>query len=543
MKGQKPNEKEQLVIRGHHSVLWLVLFTLLSFSPAAVGQSAAGKPEVLVVDAAAPAHPFPHFWEHMFGSGRASLSLRESYRRDLRQVKQATEVEYIRFHAIFLDEMGVYDEDSGGRPVYNFSYVDQVYDGLLQNGVRPFVELSFMPKKLASKDAPHAFWYKQNVAPPKDWTKWDDLIYQFTKHLVDRYGIDEVQKWYFEVWNEPNIDFWVGEPKQATYFDLYDHSAVAVKRVSPRLRVGGPATAQAAWADGFIQHCVEKKVPVDFVSTHVYGNDSAPDVFGTNESIPRDRMVCRAVKKVHDQIKASARPSLPLIWSEFNASYKNEPEITDSTYMGPWMADTIRQCDGLVDEMSYWSFSDVFEEQGVVKKPFYGGYGLIAAGNIPKPAFTAFRLLHQLGHERIALDSDFALATKASDGSLVVAVWNLVATQQLSSNQSGTAKTVVVKTVVIKIKNFGGVRRAHISRSDGEHGDPRSIYEKMGSPVYPTQAQLQKLREPAVPGKPEARVESRGIERNPAREWLGCDCHQIAGMRLAEPGPVAPKIA
>ena len=142
---------------------------------------------------------------------------------------------------------------------------------------------------------------------------------------------------------------------------------------------------------------MEKHIPVDFVSTHVYGNDGAQDVFGTNENIPRDRMVCRAVKKVHDQIKASALPSLPLIWSEFNASYKNEPEITDSIYMGPWMADTIRQCDGLVDEMSYWTFSDVFEEQGVVKKPFYGGYGLIAAGGIPKPAFAAFEILHQLG--------------------------------------------------------------------------------------------------------------------------------------------------
>ena len=483
---------------GCHRNLLLLVLSAMAFSHAAVAQTAAAQPEVLVVDAAAPAHPFPHFWEHMFGSGRASLSLRESYRQDLRQVKQVTEVEYVRFHAIFLDEMGVYDEDSAGRPVYNFSYVDQVYDGLLQNRVRPFVELSFMPKKLASKDAPHAFWYKQNVAPPKGWAKWDALIYQFTKHLVERYGVDEVQKWYFEVWNEPNIDFWVGEPKQATYWELYDHSAAAVKRVSPRLRVGGPATAQAAWADAFIQHCVEKHVPVDFVSSHVYGNDSAPDVFGTHESIPRDRMVCRAVKKVHDQIKASPLPSLPLIWSEFNASYKNEPEITDSTYMGPWMADTIRQCDGLVDEMSYWTFSDVFEEQGVVKKPFYGGYGLIAAGSIPKLSFTAFRVLHQLGRERITLDSDSALATRASDGSLVVAVWNLVPPDQLSSNQSGSAKTVV-----IKIKNLGGVRQAYISRADGEHGDPRPVYEKMGSPIYPTQAQLQKLREPALPGSPE----------------------------------------
>ena len=476
-------------------VLLSILSVLLLFVLASPAQTSANTPGILVIDAAAPAHPFPHFWEHMFGSGRANLTLRDSYRQDLRQVKQITEMEFVRFHAIFLDDMGVYDEDSEGHPIYNFSYVDQAYDGLLQNGVRPFVELSFMPKKLASRNAQHAFWYKQNIAPPKDWSKWDDLIFQFTKHLVDRYGMDEVQKWYFEVWNEPNIDFWAGEPKQATYWELYDHSVTAVKRVSPRLRVGGPATAQAAWADAFIQHCVEKHIPVDFVSTHVYGNDSAADVFGTNESIPRDRMVCRAVKKVHDQIKASALPNLPLIWSEFNASYKNEPEITDSTYMGPWMADTIRQCDGLVDEMSYWSFSDVFEEQGVVKQPFYGGYGLIAAGSIPKPAFSVFKLLHQLGHERIALDSDSALVTRAADGSLMVAVWNLI-----PPDQPGSARTVVMR-----FKNLGGVRHASISRVDREHGDPHPAYQKMGSPVYPTMAQLQKLRDSALSGAPETR--------------------------------------
>jgi xylan 1,4-beta-xylosidase len=481
------------LIKRYRNPLGLVLLVLLTFSLAAIAQPAASKPEILVIDGTAPAHPFPHFWEHMFGSGRASLTLRESYRQDLRQVKAATDVGYIRFHAIFLDDMGVYDEDAAGRPLYNFSYVDQVYDGLLQNGVRPFVELSFMPKKLASRDALHAFWYKQNVAPPKDWAKWDDLIYQFTKHLVDRYGFDEVSQWYFEVWNEPNIDFWVGEPKQASYFELYDHSAAAVKRVSGRLRTGGPATAQAAWADAFIQHCAEKHIPVDFVSTHVYGNDSAKDVFGTSENIPRERMVCRAVKKVHDQIKASALPSLPLIWSEFNASYKNEPDITDSIYMGPWMADTIRQCDGLVDEMSYWTFSDVFEEQGVVKQPFYGGYGLIAAGGIPKPAFAAFKVLHQLGKERLALDSDSALVTRAPDGSLVVAVWNLI-----PSGQTGGARSVV-----LRFTNVRGARQASISRVDGEHGDPHPAYEKMGSPVYPTQAQLQKLRESVKLAAPE----------------------------------------
>jgi xylan 1,4-beta-xylosidase len=435
----------------------------------------------------------------MFGSGRAVLALRDSYRRDLREVKQVTDFEYVRFHAIFHDEVGIYDEDSQGSPLYNFSYVDQIYDGLLANRVRPFVELSFMPQKLAARNILHTFWYKPNISPPKDWARWDGLIAAFSKHLIDRYGIDEVAQWYFEVWNEPNLDFWAGEPKQASYWELYDHSARAIKSVNPRLRVGGPATAQAAWMDVFIKHCAENKVPVDFVSTHVYGNDRAQDVFGSDEDISRDKMVCRAVSKVHHQIEASSMPHLPLIWSEFNASYKNEPEVTDSIYMGPWLADTIRQCDGMVHLMSYWTFSDVFEEQGVVKTPFYGGFGLIATGGIPKPAYNAFKLLHKLGNRRIALDSDSALLTRREDGTLVLAVWNYAAPEQ----------TGLQRTVILHFEN-AKARTAIISRLDHEHGDFHSVYEKMGSPRYPTQTQDQELRQSAELPSPESRKMKNG---------------------------------
>jgi xylan 1,4-beta-xylosidase len=452
------------------------------------------KLDVIGVDANAPSHPFPHFWEKVFGSGRAVLSLRDGYRHDLRAVKQVTDFEYVRFHAIFHDEAGVYDEDSQGHPVYNFSYVDQIYDGLLANGVKPFVELSFMPQKLAAQNALHSFWYRPNVSPPKDWRKWDDLIAVFSKHLIDRYGVNEVAQWYFEVWNEPNLDFWAGEPKQASYWDLYDHTARAIRGVNPRLRVGGPATAQAAWVDVFIKHCVENNIPVDFVSTHVYGNDRAQDVFGSDENISRDKMVCRAVNKVHSQIEGSSMPRLPLIWSEFNASYKNEPEVTDSTYMGPWLADTIRQCDGLVSIMSYWTFSDVFEEQGVVKTPFYGGYGLIAAGGIPKPAFNAFKLLHRLGDQRIALDSDSALLTRREDGTLVLAVWNYAPPDQKGSP----------RTVALQFKNTKPLH-ATISRVDREHGDFHPAYEKMDSPRYPTQTEVRELRAAAGLPDPEIR--------------------------------------
>ena len=449
--------------------------------------------ETIVVDPAAPAHPFPHFWEQMFGSGRAILSLRDSYRRDLQDVKQATEFQYIRFHAILHDEVGVYDEDAQGKPTYNFSYVDQIYDGLLENGVRPFVELSFMPAKLAASQSVHPFWYKPIVSPPKSWEKWGGLISHFAQHLLDRYGIDEVSRWYFEVWNEPNLDFWAGDPKEETYYHLYDVTARALKGVSPRLRVGGPSTAQAAWVDRFIRHCAENHIPVDFVSTHVYANDTAQDVFGSTGTISRNQMVCRAVHKVHKQVAESALPKLPIIWSEYNASYKSEPDVTDSIFMGPWLADTIRQCDGLVEMLSYWTFSDVFEEQGVVKQPFYGGYGLIAAGGLPKPAFNAFKLLHMLGDARLANPSTSTLVTRRRDGGLVLAAWNLF----LPEEQGAPT------TVTIKLAGSASVHSALVHRLDAAHGSLLPSYRAMGSPTNPTVQQTAELRRAASLQPPE----------------------------------------
>ena len=465
----------------------------LGMPQSVAARMAVGNEVKIDVDLDAPNHPFPHFWEQMFGSGRAVLSLRADYRQDLREVKEATNFKYIRFHGIFDRGVGLYSEDADGNPVYNFSYVDHIYDGLLENGVRPFVELSFMPPKLAATPIEQAFWYHPVVAPPRDWNRWGDLITNFARHLVDRYGIDEVSQWYFEVWNEPNLDFWAGKPQQDTYYHLYDVTARALKSVSPRLRVGGPATAQAAWIPSFIDHNVKNNVPMDFVSTHTYGNDSAENVLGTDQPVSRNQMVCLAAKKVYDQVKASPRPSLPIIWSEYNASYKNETDVTDSLYMGPWMANTIRECDGLTNMMSYWTFSDVFEEQGVVRKPFYGGYGLIAEDNLPKPAFNAFKLLHRLGDVRIALNSDSALLTRRNDGTLVMAVWNLFLPEQAGET----------KNFLIDVKGLSSRTPVLVSRLDATHGSLLGTYAQMGSPAYPTQAQIAELQRAAKLPPPE----------------------------------------
>jgi xylan 1,4-beta-xylosidase len=196
-------------------------------------------------------------------------------------------------------------------------------------------------------------------------------------------------------------------------------------------------------------------------------------------------MVARAVRKVHDEVKRSPRPAMPIHWTEYNASYFNEVDVTDSPFMGPWLANTIRLCDGLVTTMSYWTFSDVFEEQGIVKAPFYGGFGLIAAGNIAKASFNSFRLLHKLGEERIPVDSDSVLATRRSDGSLAIALWNYVAPEGSGAPQDYT----------IQLSGLSGTGDVRVTTLDAAHGSPLAVWEAMGRPAFPSREQQQKLRE------------------------------------------------
>jgi xylan 1,4-beta-xylosidase len=440
--------------------------------------------EQVRIDANGLAKPFPHFWEQMFGSGRAILSLRESYRRDLEAVKAVTDLRYVRFHAILHDEVGVYNEDEHGNPVYNFAYVDQIYDGLLKRGVRPMVEISFMPKKLAfNPDALHPFWYKPNVSPPKSWEKWDGMIRELARHLVERYGIDEVAQWYFEVWNEPNIDFWGGIPRDRSYYELYDHTARDLKSVSTRLRVGGPATAAAAWAPEFLKHASDQHVPVDFVSSHGYADDTVEDLFGTHEDIPMDDRVCRAVAKVRKQIQSSAMPTLPLLWTEWNVPGMNESR--DTSYVGAALANTIRECDGLVDQMSFWTFSDVFEEGGPIPQPFVGMFGLRAKGGINKPSYYDFGLLHKLGEKRIANADANVIVTKRKDGTLAIALWNLV----------DPGKTGAVKKIRLIFANVPSDAALFVGRVDDEHGNALAAYRAMGSPRYPSEAQVERMND------------------------------------------------
>ena len=464
--------------------------------PARASSGEPGATREITVDGLAGVTPFPHFWEQAFGSGRAILSLRQSYRDDVRDVKAVTSFQYVRFHAILDDEVGVYGEDADGHPVYNFSYVDQIYDGLLNAGVKPFIELDFMPRQLsANPEASYTgFWYRPNVDPPKNYDQWEELVRAFVRHLVDRYGVDEVAQWWFEVWNEPNIGTWHGNPKQATYFKLYDRVAKAVKSVNPKLRIGGPATAYGAWIPEMIAHAIESGVPLDFISGHVYGGDNPKRVFGpgNTNAVSQDDMVCASTRKMKDEITQSADPKLPLMITEFNAGFEDQHSY-DSLYMGPFLARTISQCDGLAEMMSYWTFSDVFEEQGPVREPFHSGYGLIAAGGIFKPVYVAFELLHRLGASRLEVPAPEVLVTRRDNGTLVLAAWNLV-----DPGTSGAPETMT-----LRFTHMHRPTQAEVLRLDAEHSDVSGAYKAMGSPQYPTPSQVKALREAAKLQAPE----------------------------------------
>jgi len=454
--------------------------------------------EIIQIDAHAQTTPFPHFWEQMFGSGRAALTLRESYRDDLRAVKKITDFRYVRFHAILHDEIGVYNEDEHGNPVYNFAYVDSIYDGLLKNGVRPFVEISFMPKKLAfNPDALHPFWYKPNVSPPKSMERWDALIQHFAQHLVDRYGIDEVAQWYFEVWNEPNIDFWNGIPRQESYFELYDHTARAIKSISPRLRVGGPSTAAAQWVPEFLAYVAERHTPIDFVSTHGYADDTVENLFHTHEQIAMNDRVGRAIAMVRSQIDHSPTPKIPLFWTEWNVP--GELQARDTIFVGPALANTVRECVGNVEMLSFWTFSDVFEEGGPTTTPFRGDFGLRAFDGINKPSYYAYELLHQLGNEQLKTTADDAIVTRTPNGGLAIVLWNLVDPPPLWIDKAHAQKAPD-KTIDLHITGLSPSAHATLQTVDQTHGNVLPRWIVMRSPLNPTPMQAEQLnRETTLP--------------------------------------------
>lgn len=368
-------------------------------------------------------------FKECIGAGRANEGLRADWQQQLAMVKKECDFKYIRMHGLLTDDMGVYKEDRKGNPEYNFQYIDVLYDYLLSIGIKPFVELGFMPSALAS--GPQTiFWWRGNVTPPKDYNKWEGLIRNLTQHFTDRYGVEEVKSWYFEVWNEPNLSgFWAGT--QEEYFKLYRYAVKAIKSVNKDYRVGGPATAGAAWVPEMINFCAQNSLPLDFISTHTYGvKQGYLDEYGSSGTIlSKDKWsVSGDMLNSRKQIKNSSMPNLELHYTEWSASYTPADPIHDSYHEAAYVLEKIKEVGDAVNSLSYWVFTDIFEEAGPRFTPFHGGFGLLNYQGIKKPVFYAFNLLNKLGETELSNTDSLSWACKNKTGDVQVLFWDFTHT-------------------------------------------------------------------------------------------------------------------
>lgn len=472
-------------------LLRLSLFFALTAS-AALAQS-----RVIEVDYNNVKGPHDTFFNEVVGAGRAAEGLRADWQRDLAIAHRECGFRYIRFHGLLQDELGVYHEDREGRPVYNFQYIDAIYDAILNLGMKPFVELGFMPRALAT-GTKTIFWWNGNVTPPKDYDKWATLVEKLVQHWTERYGANEVKQWYFEVWNEPNLDgFWSGT--QAEYFKLYNVTARAIKNVSRDYRVGGPATAGNAWIPETIDFVSKNRLPIDFITTHDYGVRG----MGLDEKGEQQLQLVAAPGAIIDNVRGSraniaksALPKLPLHYTEWSTSYSPRDPVHDSYISAAYILSKLKGSEGYADSMSYWTFTDIFEEPGPVPNPFHGGFGLMNFQGLRKPSFFAYQFLNKLGATELVSTDNSSWVCKSANG-IQILFWNFTAPNTNESNQKFYTRDVPAKEVgplQVSVKGLpAGSYTQRIYRVGYQVNDVYDDYLKIGSPQNLTREQVNTL--------------------------------------------------
>ena len=427
--------------------------------------SVEAPPSTLLIDHRPPSDlPLRHVWSECLGAGRANEALRVDWQDHFREAVRVLGARHVRFHGVFHDDMFVYRASNGGgfgpptplaTPVYTYAYVDKVFDAILDAGARPFVELGFMPRELA-RDTETLFWWKAHGSPPTHMGAWVELVTTTVRHWIDRYGLDEVRQWPFEVWNEPNLvpHFWTGT--RSEYFALYEATARALKAIDPALRVGGPsssvfvadarydgeyhdksveaATAEAddpdalpwkpVWINELIAFCAERDLPLDFLSTHLYPTDFAFDTQGVGRPISRNRDATRDdLLHLRELLAASPFPDAEVHVTEWSTSPSSRDHMHDTLFAATYITRAFLQCQDLADSIAYWTFTDVFEEGGGGIGPFHGGFGFVNEQGLHKPTFHAMAMLNRLG-SRILAQHEHGVLTATADGGVAGVFFN-----------------------------------------------------------------------------------------------------------------------
>ncbi|GAA1848600.1 GH39 family glycosyl hydrolase [Myceligenerans crystallogenes] len=441
-------------------------------------------------------------WRHCVGTGRFNLALRQDYQESLALAQREIGFRYIRGHGLLSDDVGVfrpYDAAGHRGTRYAFTYVDQVVDAYLSLGVKPFLELGFMPEALAS-GTDTVFWWKGNITPPRDHSEWARLVRAVLRHLIDRYGLSEVRTWPVEVWNEPNLHVFWKDADQEAYFRLYEVTAKAVKEVDAELQVGGPVLSPGAddWWEPFAEFVTSRDVPVDFTSVHAYTSGPAEHVpFGVYQALRPPRNLLEQFARPKELLAGTPLADLPLHVSEFNTSYRPDNPIHDTAYNAAYLAPVLAEGGDVVDSFSYWTFSDVFEEVGIPTSFFHGGFGLLTHRQVRKPTYHLYAFMARMGQEILARGADHLVTRDDATGRVTVLAWQPVGGTDAPAEPDRHELSLSVPVPAAA----GG--RAFVVRYDvdTERGNAWHAWGEMGRPASPSSRQLDLLRDLAEPAR------------------------------------------
>ena len=441
-------------------------------------------------------------WRQCVGTGRLELALRSDYRESLGIVQQQIGFSYVRGHGLYADGMGVHRpvEIDGRRQVHhNFTYVDQVVDSWLSLGIRPFLELGFMPSGLAS-GSQTVFWWHGNVTPPSSYPEWAALVSATLRHFIDRYGAHEVRTWPIEVWNEPNLTQFWQDADQAEYLRLYEVTARTVKDVDAYLQVGGPAISPGSdqWWAPFAEFVTSREVPIDFVSRHAYSSGPAQHIpFGVYQTLAPPQTLLDQFAAPRAHLAGTGLEHLPVHITEFNTSYHPANPIHDTAYNAAYLAPVLAGGGDVVDSFSYWTFADVFEEVGVPTSFFHGGFGLLTHRGIPKPTFHLYAFMALAGRQVLARGVDH-LVTRHDDGRIAILAWQPVGGSD--DGPYGCAPAHHELSLDLPTGRAAGETVAVVRRSvDEDRGNAWTAWRDLGRPDQPSLHQLDLLRDAAVP--------------------------------------------
>lgn len=466
--------------------------------------------------------PFGDYWRKLTTIGRAAEGLRADVQAHLTELQSDIEFEYIRFQGIFSEDMMICNLNRDGKIEYNWNYVDKLVDFLLSVNLKPFLSLGFMPEELKSSDNT-MFWSNVNISQPKDITLWKDLVMEFVKHCMNRYGLEEVESWYFEVWNEPEIEgmFWVGTKEE--YFEFYKETVLSIKSISKKLKVGGPsitamAITQGDWMDEFLRYIDKNNLPLDHLSIHIY-----PERYELEEVVATFKMMAEIKNGKNDltdfaeiyEMKENARAiylgkdnsfntldiagdkvdkylkeKLEIHVTEWNASSREGNLIHDTCFVSNFIIDNILRCRDKTSSMGYWVATDVMEEIKSIKKEFHGGFGLMTNNGIKKPSYFAYFMLKKLGDEIIHKGDEHIITRKNDD--IQILSYNYAYFDDLFISGDNSALSEKSRDMVyeekeanvlkINMEDLHGYYKVTKYKLDKENGSAFDNWIRMGAP-------------------------------------------------------------